>query len=261
MIRSMSTNGTRPGNPFRKGIPLRTAGSAGPMVGGRQQSAPHHSLRAVPQPAAPGVWSGDGKNRPELVDAGRPTTFIDTGDVIVAGEGRAIVQTSAQDVLEFALDIDRHRQVDPKFYKVYRHRMDGDAGEIRYSGTLRGIPTPPDTQSIGLARWIRLDYKSVPSPLNRLARFHGWFERDARDDVTHVRHREQFEFSPLVAWLAAPILRRWLLSSRSSPVGHQLRRARRHRGRGRGGLEVGAQTAVALASRRRAVRRPGRSVT
>ena len=208
-----------------------------------------------------GVWSGDGKDRPELVDAGRPTSFIDTGDVIVAGEGRAIVQTSAQDVLEFALDIDRYRQVDPKFRKVYRHRMDGDAGEIRYSGTLRGIPTPPDTQSIRLTRWIRLDYKSVPSPLNHLARFHGWFECDERDDGTHVHHREQFEFSPLVAWLAAPILRRWLLSSRSSPVGHQLRRARRHRGRARGGLEVGAQTAVAVASRRRAVRRPGRSVT
>ncbi|HET9602022.1 MAG TPA: hypothetical protein VFP08_10545, partial [Acidimicrobiales bacterium] len=92
------------------------------------------------------------------------------------------------------------------------------AGEIRYSGALRGIPTPPDAQSICLTRCIRLDDRSVPSPLNRLARFHGWFECDERDDGTHVRHREQFEFSPLVAWLAAPILRRWLLSSRSSPV-------------------------------------------
>ena len=38
-----------------------------------------------------GVWSGDGKDRPELVDAGRPTSIIDAGDVIVAGEGRPIV--------------------------------------------------------------------------------------------------------------------------------------------------------------------------
>jgi hypothetical protein len=168
---------------------------------GRWTAAECPTPLAQGRPAArrAGLWSGDGKDRPELVDVGRPTTFIDTGDVIVAGEGRAIVQTSAQDVLEFALDIDRYRQVDPKFYRVYHDRMDGDAGEIRYSGTLRGIPTPPDTQSIGLARWIRLDYKSVPSPLNRLARFHGWFERDARDDGTHIRHREQFEFSPLVA--------------------------------------------------------------
>ena len=68
------------------------------------------------------------------------------GYVIVAGEGRAIVQASAQDVLEFALDIDRYRWVDPRFRKVYRHRSDGDAGEICYSGTLRGIPAPPDTK-------------------------------------------------------------------------------------------------------------------
>jgi hypothetical protein len=85
---------------------------------------------------------------------------------------------------------------------------------------LRGIPTPPDTQSICLSRWTRLDYKSVPSPLNRRARFRGWFECDERDDGTHVRHREQVVFAPVVAWLAAPILRRWLLSRRSSAVGH-----------------------------------------
>jgi hypothetical protein len=84
------------------------------MVGGRQQSAPHRSLRAGPQPAAPGCGAATTRQ----VDAGRPTSFIDTGDVIVAGEGRALVQTSAQDVLEFALDIDRYRQVDPKFRKV-----------------------------------------------------------------------------------------------------------------------------------------------
>jgi hypothetical protein len=247
--------------PYRLRIRLRTAGSAGPMVGGRQQSAPHRSLRAGPQPAAPGCgaatartvrsWSMPGARQASSRYCGRDRRRRRTSHRADIGTRRARV----------ALDIDRYRQVDPKFRKVYRHRMDGDAGEIRYSGTLRGIPTPPDAQSIGLTRWIRLDYKSVPSPLNRLARFHGWFECDARDDVTHVRHREQFEFSPLVAWLAAPILRRWLLSSRSSPVGHQLRRARRHRGRARGGLEVGAQSAVAVASRRRAVRRPGRSVT
>ena len=82
--------------------------------------------------------------------ARQPSSIL--GYVIVDGEGRALVQTSAQDVLEFALDIDRDRQVDRKFYKVYRYRMDGGAGEIRYSGTLRGIPTPPDTDSIGVAR-------------------------------------------------------------------------------------------------------------
>ena len=39
----------------------------------------------------------------------------------------------------------------------------------------------------------------------------GSFECDERRRGTHAHHRAQFEFSPLVAWLAAPILRRWLL--------------------------------------------------
>ena len=139
--------------------------------------------------------------------------------------------------------------------------MDGDAGEIRDSGTLRGIPTPPDTQSIGLSRWTRLDCKSVPSPLNHLARFQRWFECDERDDGTHVRHREQFVFSPLVAWLAA----------RSCDAGcsqDDLRRLVTSFGALAGIVAVLAagwkwvlRQAVAVSSRRRAVRRPGRSVT
>jgi hypothetical protein len=121
-----------------------------------------------------------------------------------------VIERPARDVLEFALDLDRYRQVDPKFRKIHRREMHGDVGEVRYSGTLRGIPTPADTQSIRLTRWTRLDYESVPSALNRLARFHGWFECDERADGTFVRHVEQFDFSPLVAWLAKPILGRWL---------------------------------------------------
>ena len=130
--------------------------------------------------------------------------------VIIAGEGTATIRRSPRDVLEFALDLDRYRKVDPKFRKIHRHHMDGDVGEVRYSGTLRGIPTPADTQSIRLTRWTRLDYESVPSSLNRLARFHGWFACEEHDGATVVHHREEFDFSPLVAWLAAPVLARWL---------------------------------------------------
>ena len=130
--------------------------------------------------------------------------------MIVAGEGSAVIERTAQDVLEFALDLDRYRQVDTKFRKIHRHQMNGDEGEVRYSGTLRGIPTPPDTQTIRLTRWTRLDYKSVPSALNTLARFHGWFECEERDNGTFVRHVEQFDFSPAIGWLAGPVLRRWL---------------------------------------------------
>lgn len=144
--------------------------------------------------------------------------MTDTEPVIVAGEGAVLIKRPARDVLEFALDLDRYRQVDPKFRKIHWRRMSGDIGEVRYSGTLRGIPTPADTQSIRLTRWTRLDYESVPSLLNRLARFHGWFQCEERDGGTFVLHREQFDFSPLVGWLAAPMLQRWLQNQVESEV-------------------------------------------
>ena len=65
--------------------------------------------------------------------------------MIVAGEASAVIERSAQDVLEFAIDLDRYRQVDPKFRKIHCNHMRGDEGEVRYSGTLRGIPTPAQT--------------------------------------------------------------------------------------------------------------------
>lgn len=121
-----------------------------------------------------------------------------------------MIGVSAREVLEFALDLDRYRTVDPKFRTIHHHEFEGERGLVRYSGTLRGIPTPPDTQEIRLTPWARLDYRSVPSALNRLARFHGWFECDERPDGTLVRHREEFDFPPLIGWAARALLGQWL---------------------------------------------------
>lgn len=132
--------------------------------------------------------------------------------MLVAGEGTALMGVSAREVLEFALDLDRYRTVDRKFRTIHLHEFQGDRGLVRYSGTLRGIPTPSDTQEIRLTRWTRLDYRSVPSALNHLARFHGWFECEERPEGTLVRHREEFDFPPLVGRAARAVLGKWLQS-------------------------------------------------
>lgn len=129
-----------------------------------------------------------------------------------------MIGVSARDILEFALDLDRYRTVDGKFRTIHRHEFDGDRGLVRYSGTLRGIPTPADTQEIRLTRWTRLDYRSVPSALNRLGRFHGWFECEERPEGTLVRHREEFDFPPLVGWAARAVLGQWLQDQVSREV-------------------------------------------
>lgn len=89
-----------------------------------------------------GVWSGDGKDRPELVDAG-PTSFIDTG-----GRDRRRRRTShrADIGTRRARVCARHRSLQTgrsKFRKVYRHRMDGDAGEIATPAPCAASPHHP----------------------------------------------------------------------------------------------------------------------
>lgn len=130
--------------------------------------------------------------------------------MIVAGEGTAVIHCSPREVLEFALDLDRYRKVDTKFRRIHWRRFHGDQGEVRYSGTIRGIPTPADTQTIRLTRWSHLEYQSVPSALNRIARFRGGFECEERDDGTRVRHREEFSFPRVVGVLANLYFGRWL---------------------------------------------------
>lgn len=90
-----------------------------------------------------------------------PSRFVDTGRMIVAGQASAVIERSAQDMLEFALDLDRYRQIDTKFRKIHRHQH-----ELRCVRTLPGLRAlPRATQNV--ARSSRDGLVASPSSRHR----------------------------------------------------------------------------------------------
>ena len=129
----------------------------------------------------------------------------------VAGEATITIARTPKDVLEFVLDLDKYRHADHKFHRIHYVRRENNHGRVKYSGRLRGIPTPTDVQEWRLEPHKRLEFKSVPSLWpGMVASFEGFFACEEVTEGTAVRHREAFRFRPPFSWLAVPFLRSWL---------------------------------------------------
>lgn len=130
---------------------------------------------------------------------------------VVSGASATMIHRPAKDVLEFVLDLDRYREADRKFHHIHYVERHGDQGCAKYSGRLRGIRTPSEIQDWTLEPYRRLEFRSRPSLWPGLfARFQGTFECKETPEGTLVRHRETFEFTPPLSWVAVPFLRSWL---------------------------------------------------
>lgn len=133
---------------------------------------------------------------------------------MIEGRARAVIHASAQECYEFVLDLDRYRQADHKIGRVRSLEFDGHAGEVHYTGRLRGLPSPVMTHLIEAAPHRSIAVRSKPGTWqDRLGPFHGTFAFVAVDaDTTDVEHVEQMSFRGparpvlermLGAWLAA----------------------------------------------------------
>ncbi|HWC14878.1 MAG TPA: ester cyclase [Actinomycetota bacterium] len=134
-----------------------------------------------------------------------------TAKRMIEGVATATIARPPKDVLEFVLDLKRYSEADHKFHRIHYVKRHNDHGEAKYSGRLRGIPTPTEVQEWMLEPYTRLEFKSRPSLWpGIIARFEGSFDCEETHDGTLVRHREAFEFKPPFSWLAIPFLRSWL---------------------------------------------------
>jgi len=131
---------------------------------------------------------------------------------MIAGEGTELIRRPAKDVYEFVLDLERYKQADLKIATVHSSTWDGDHGEVRYSGRFRGLVTPAVRQTVTVEPHRRIDVRSIPGTFaHSMSRFHGTFTlEDQGDGTTRVFHREELEFTPLLAWLVEPLLGDWL---------------------------------------------------
>lgn len=158
-----------------------------------------------------GVLPPAGSRRERAMQKSFNTMTAATAKRMIQGVGTATIARSAKDVLEFVLDLERYSEADHKFHRIHYVKRHNDHGEAKYSGRLRGIPTPTEVQEWTLEPYTRLQFKSQPSLWpGMIARFEGSFDCEETDGGTVVRHREAFEFKPPFSWLAIPFLRSWL---------------------------------------------------
>jgi hypothetical protein len=81
---------------------------------------------------------------------------------VIAAEGTTTIDRPAGEIIDFVLDLNRYKQADTKITRVLASRFDGDTGEVRYAGRLRGIPGPAMVNVVSVDRPRRIDFRSNP---------------------------------------------------------------------------------------------------
>ena len=123
------------------------------------------------------------------------------------------VGASPQDVLEFVLDLDQYRQVDPKIQRVrsVEEPDDEGRGSVRIWGKVKGFPPAPDRQDFVLERWTKLTFTGAPrQPARLVFDFTGTIAcQERQDGTTGVTHSYEFRFKGLFSF-AERYLSHWL---------------------------------------------------
>lgn len=119
---------------------------------------------------------------------------------------------TAQEVLEYVLDLERYKEADHKITSV-GEVVGPDAegkGSAEVSGKLRFGPAAPDVQNFELERWNKLTFRGAPKQPGRIVfNFVGTFVCEPIDAGVRVTHAYDFTFTLLWRWLAA-VHRTWL---------------------------------------------------
>jgi Polyketide cyclase / dehydrase and lipid transport len=132
-----------------------------------------------------------------------------TGKALIV-EARTTIKCTPEEFLELVMDVERYQLVDTKIYPVDWARRDGNVTEFKFRPKVAGIPSPKVVQRVTLTPGERIDILNAPTPMNRLAYFHGSFECLRTDGMTQVTRRMEFRINPVVRWLFKPLLRRAL---------------------------------------------------
>ena len=138
---------------------------------------------------------------------------------MIAVQGTVVVDCSPDAVIDFVTDLERYKQADTKITRVLASNIHGDAGEVRYSGQLHGIPSPPIVNVVAIDRPHRVDYRSKPGTWQQaMLHFHGSFVLEPSEQGTRVTHREEFVFPRPLGWIVDPLLRGWLAKEMDAEV-------------------------------------------
>lgn len=139
---------------------------------------------------------------------------------MIEGRAQATIHASAQACYEFVLDLDRYREADHKIGTVRAMDFDGHAGEVRYTGRLRGMPSPPMTHLIEAEPYRSIVVRSKPGTWqDRLGPFDGVFTFTPMDvGTTDVEHVEQLSFRGPARPLLERMLGDWLAADTPAEI-------------------------------------------
>jgi len=115
----------------------------------------------------------------------------------MTAEATVEIAATPQAVLEFVLDLERYKEVDPKFVRVVS--VDGPdkagRGSAKIWGRMRGLPPMPDRQDFVIERWKRVTFTGASrQPARMIFDFTGTFDCEPSESGTTVTHAYEFRF-------------------------------------------------------------------
>ena len=146
-----------------------------------------------------------------------------------------LVAATPRDVLEFVCDLRTYMLLDTKIVKVYDNPpLDADGnGHVVIQGSMRGIRSPKQRQSVRLDRWRSVTFESDgPWLADRLMWMRGGFVAEPRRRGSLVTHSYRFWFKGFYGSLMERYLRDWL----EQDLHEELQRIKSHFDRRAAGL-------------------------
>ena len=131
----------------------------------------------------------------------------------VVGEAQLRIRSTPDEVLEFILDVERYKSVDSKIGTIHWVRRSANGRAVTFRFTPRLGPLPPvvrSTQRVARVGDDAVSISPVPSPIDRLARFHGSMQVTQTDDGVLVRRRLEFWLVRPLRGVLGPVLQRFL---------------------------------------------------
>ena len=146
-------------------------------------------------------------------------------------EGSVRVGAAPREVLELVCDLRAYAAVDRKIVRVYENPpLDGDGnGFVVFRGSIRGIRSPKQRQSVKLERWRSVTFESAgPWLADRLVWMRGGLVVEPVEDGSLVTHSYLFRFKGPAGPLIERYVRNWL----QQDLDEELARIKEHFDRG-----------------------------
>ena len=132
---------------------------------------------------------------------------------MLLAEGSVRVDAAPRDVLEFACDLRAYMTLDRKIVRVYENPpLDADGnGFVVFRGSMRGIRSPKQRQSVKLDRWWSVTFESAgPWLTDRLVWIRGGLTAQPSSGGSLVTHSYRFRFKGPFGPLIERYARDWL---------------------------------------------------